>query len=184
MKVLDKEFQPYLSADEIAQTVGSVATSMAADLKDLRDEQGRGVLLLPILNGSFVFAADLCRELGNRGLDAEVCFVKNSSYSGTESTGCVKQLIGFPASIEGRDVVIIEDIIETGVSVKHNIEQLRGMGVKSIRICCLFHKPELFQCDYSIDYVGKVIDNDFIVGYGLDYNEHGRMLKDVWILDV
>lgn len=184
MRVLDKEFCPYLSADEIALAVGSVASAMAADLKNMRDEQGRGPLLLPILNGSFVFAADLCRELGAKGVEAEVCFVKNSSYSGTESTGCVKQLIGFPASIEGRDVVIVEDIIETGVSVKHNIEQLRSMGVRSIHICCLFHKPELFQCDYAIDYVGKVIDNDFIVGYGLDYKEHGRMLKDVWILDV
>lgn len=183
MQVLDKEFRPYLKAEEIQTIVKDTAARMYADLKDVRDPMGQYPLLLPILNGAFVFAADLCRELGNLGMESEVCFVKNSSYSGTHSTGTVMQLIGFPDSIKDRDVVIVEDIIETGISVAHNIEQLQQMGVRSIRVCCLFHKPELFKGDYKIDYIGRNIDNDFIVGYGLDYSEHGRMLKDVWILD-
>ena len=183
MKVLDKEFRPYLKAEEIHAVVRETAVRLYADLKDVHDATGRPPLLLPILNGAFVFAADLCRELGDLGLDAEVCFVKNTSYAGTSSTGTVKHLIGLTDGVKGRDVVIVEDIIETGFSVRDNIEQLLQAGVRSIKVCCLFHKPELFKCDYAIDYVGRIIDNDFIVGYGLDYNERGRMLKDVWILD-
>ena len=176
----DKRFIPYISSSEIAERVARVAAQLSRDYAGVKDEQGREPLLLPVLNGAYMFAADLSRQLE---VEAEVCFVKVASYEGLSSTGKVTQLIGFPGSLRGRHVVVVEDLIDTGVSMGHVLRQLEGLGVASARLCTLLFKPGKFQGHYKIDYVGKEIDDDFIVGYGMDYNERGRLFKDIYIVD-
>ena len=127
-----------------------------------------------------MFAADLCRVLD---FDAELSFLKYTSYNGTHSTGTVKKTLGFPEKVKGRHVLIVEDIIDTGLSMKYALEELKKMGPSGISICTFFFKPDSFKEDYKIDYVGKLIANDFIVGYGMDYNQHGRFYKDVYVID-
>ncbi|MBQ9637995.1 MAG: hypoxanthine phosphoribosyltransferase [Bacteroidales bacterium] len=175
-----RRFRPYISAAEIEQSVMQVAAKMNHDLRDLRDDQGRGVLLLPVLNGAYMFAADLSRHLE---IDAEICFVKMSSYEGTSTTGKLHELIGFPGSLAGRHVVVVEDVVDTGLSMQQIISQLHRLGVASVRVCTFLFKPGKFRCNYQVDYVGRNIDNEFIVGYGLDYDEHGRLYREIYILD-
>lgn len=181
LRVLDREFRPYLSAAELHTIVCQVAQRITHDLKADFDARGAVPLVVPVLNGAFIFAADLVRELSALDFDCEVCCVKSASYSGTTSTGTVHDLIGFPGDISNRDVILVEDVIETGLSIGHSLQQLRHIGVRSVRVCCLFHKPSLFREHYTIDYVGRNIPNDFILGYGMDYNERGRGLKDLWV---
>lgn len=174
VKVLDKTFRPFISKDEIKEINASLAAQMSKDLR------GQNPLFLPVLNGSFMFAADLLRALD---FDAEVCFVKLSSYSGTQSTGVVKQLIGVNENVKGRNVVVVEDIVETGLSMLDVIRQLKEHGAASVKICSFVFKPHCFHQDFKVDYVGRNIADDFIVGYGLDYNGYGRTLEEVYVLD-
>lgn len=173
IKVLDKEFVPSIPASDILAKVKTVAEQINADFK------GEAPLFLVVLNGAFVFAADLMREIC---LPAEVSFVKLASYEGTSSTGTVREVIGLNTDITGRPVIIVEDIVESGITMAHMIETLKKQNPKSIDVCTLLMKPEKLEVKLDIRYVAMEIPNDFILGYGLDYNGLGRGLKDIYTL--
>ena len=174
IQVLDKHFKMYIPESEIQEIVRRLAAEIAHDFK------GKRPLLCPILTGSFMFAADLIRELD---LDSKVAFVRYASYMGLQSTGQVQELMGFPGDCRGRDVIIIEDIIDTGISMEYMLQQLQNLKPASISICAFLYKPNSFRKNYKIDYIGKSIPNDFIVGYGLDYDGMGRTYRDIYVLD-
>ena len=136
-------------------------------------------LLLAVLNGSFVFAADLMRMIN---IPCEISFVKLASYQGTTSTGTVKEVIGINEDISGRTVIIVEDIVESGLTMKRMIESLGTRNPESIHICTLLLKPERLKVPLDIEYVAMEIPNDFILGYGLDYDQQGRNLRDIYTL--
>ena len=173
IQVLDKEFIPSIPANEILEKVKKVAQQINADY------MGETPLFMVVLNGAFVFAADLMREIC---LPAEVSFVKLASYEGTSSTGTVREVIGLNIDITGRPVIIVEDIVESGITMAHMIETLKKQNPKSIDICTLLLKPEKLEVKLDIRYVAMEIPNDFILGYGLDYNGLGRGLKDIYTL--
>jgi hypoxanthine phosphoribosyltransferase len=170
----DKVFVPYLTEEKIAAAVKVVAQKINVDYT------GKCPLFLVILNGSFLFAADLLRAIDSAG--CEVSFVKFSSYAGTESTGKVKELIGLNEHLDGRDVIIVEDIVDTGNTIVQMMDDLAKRNPASVRIAALLFKPEAYKKDVRIDYVGMEIPNAFIVGYGLDYDGLGRNLKDIYVL--
>ena len=161
IQVLDKHFKMYIPESEIQEIVRRLAAEISHDFK------GKRPLLCPILTGSFMFAADLIRELD---LDSKVAFVRYASYMGLQSTGQVQELMGFPGDCRGRDVIIID-------------QQLQNLKPASISICAFLYKPNSFRKNYKIDYIGKSIPNDFIVGYGLDYDGMGRTFRDIYVLD-
>ena len=173
IQVGDKKFKLYLSKAEIHQIVSQLAKRISNDLRD------ENPLFLAVLNGSFIFVADLMRELD---FDAEISFVKMSSYLGTQSTGNVEQLIGINESIENRTIVVLEDIIDTGISMEAMLQQLKTYNPKSIHLCTLLFKPGKFVKNYYIRYIGKEIDDDFIVGYGLDYDGKGRKYSQIYTI--
>ena len=172
MKILDLEFEPYITKKEILSQVKRIAKSINQDYKE------KNPLFLVILNGAFVFAADLYREIN---IPSQISFVKLSSYSQMSSTGKVKELIGLNDIILNRNLIIIEDIIDSGLTLRHVRNVLNDLGASSIEIATLFLKPESFHKDFEIKYVGFSIPNDFIVGYGLDYEGYGRNLPDIYI---
>lgn len=174
IKVLDKTFRLYMPEAEIQAIVRRLAAEIS------RDYSGRKPLLCPILTGSFMFAADLLREVD---FDSHVTFVRYSSYAGMATSGSVKEMLGFPKDCRGRDVIIIEDIIDSGISMEYMLEQLKLQKPSSIALCAFLFKPDNFQRNYKIDYVGKSIPNDFIVGYGLDYDGMGRTYRDIYVYD-
>ncbi len=180
IQVDDKQFRLYISHEEIAEIIAQLADRLHDDYATLRDSMGRPPLLLPILNGSYMFAADLSRRLH---FETEICFVKMASYQGTQSSGTIHSLIGFPDEVAGRDILLIEDLIDTGISMGQVLQQLQSLHVNSVRICSLFLKPGKFQGNFPIHYVGRNIGDDFIVGYGMDYNGLGRCYADLYVLD-
>jgi hypoxanthine phosphoribosyltransferase len=167
----DKTFELSIPNEEIMIAVNRVAAEISVDMKDKQP------IFVCILNGSFIFAADLLKEIK---LPCEVSFVKMASYAGTGSTGVVKELIGFGEDIKGRDIIIIEDIVDSGNTMEKVVQRLRESEVKSVKIATLFYKPEAYKKDIPLTYVGMKIPNDFIVGYGLDYDALGRNLKDIY----
>ena len=173
IQVLDKEFGPSITAAEILTQVRRVASEIN------RDYQGESPLFLVVLNGAFIFAADLMREIS---LPSEVSFVKLASYEGTSSTGTVREVICLNTDITGRPVIIVEDIVESGITMAHMIDTLKKQNPKSIDICTLLLKPQKMEVKLDIRYVAMEIPNDFILGYGLDYNGLGRGLKDIYTL--
>jgi len=174
VKVLDKTFGLYIPQHDIENAIQKVADRINIDMK------GKNPVFVVVLSGAFMFAAELFKRLN---IDCEICFVKLSSYESTHSTGDVKQVIGIDRSIENRNVVIVEDIIDTGQTVRYALDYLKQLGAADVKVSTLFFKPKAFKCDYPIDYVAMNIENEFIVGYGLDYNQRGRNLADVYILD-
>lgn len=172
MKILDLEFKPYILHDEIRMQVAKIAETIN------NEYQGKEPLFLSILNGSFIFAADLYREIN---LNSQISFIKLSSYAQVNSTGNVKELIGLNDNVFNRNLVIIEDIIDSGLTLQHVRAALQDLGAASIEIATLFLKPESFNGDFDIKYVGFSIPNQFIVGYGMDYEGYGRNLQDVYI---
>ena len=171
IKVLDKEFKPYIPQEEIESVIRNIANQINEDYKD------KNPLFLVMLNGAFMFASQLFKELT---IDCETSFVKYSSYDGTQSTCEVKELIGLNSSLEGRDIVIVEDIIDSGFTMNCLLQKLAALKVSSARIATMLFKPNAFKFDYKIDYIGMNIGNEFIVGYGLDYNEHGRNYGSIY----
>ena len=167
-------FKLYMPENEIQACVQQVAKRIT------NDYQHKKPILCPVLTGSYLFVADLTRYID---FDAEVAFVRYSSYSGMSSSGHVKAILGFPQKCKGRDVIIVEDIVDSGVSMEYMIQELQKLEPASIAICSFFFKPGNFQKSFKVDYIGKEIDNDFIVGYGLDYDGVGRTYRDVYILD-
>ena len=174
IQVLDKTFRLYMPEAEIQATVKRLADELSRDFK------GKDAIFCPVLTGSFLFVADLVREMD---FDAQVSFVRYTSYEGLESTGEVTKVMGFPDRCTGRDVIIVEDIVDSGISMEFMINELKKREPASISICSFFFKPGNFKKDFKIDYVGKSIANDFIVDYGLDYSGQGRTYRDVYILD-
>lgn len=174
IKLLDKTFRVMIPAEEIDKAVERVAQQL-----NVRYE-GRTPIFLGVLSGSFLFLADLVRKVN---FENQLAFVKISSYDGTESTGSVKQQFGVDFDIEGRDIIIVEDIVETGHSMNYLLNYLKAKRPASISICTLFFKPDKFLYEYKIDYTALSIGNEFIVGYGLDYNQLGRNLKDIYVID-
>ena len=170
----DKVFRVMIPAEQIDAAVDRVATSLNERYT------GRTPIFLGVLSGSFLFLSDLVRKTT---FNSQLSFVKISSYEGTESTGKVKQQLGVDFDIEGRDIIIVEDIIETGHSMNYLLDHLRRRNPASIAICTLFFKPDMFLYEYKVDYVALSIGNEFIVGYGLDYNQLGRNLKDIYVID-
>ena len=171
IKLHDKYFEPFILFEKIDNAVSKIADNIN------RDIEGTTPIFLVILNGSFIFAGDLLKKID---LTCEVSFVKLASYVGTKSTKKVKQLIGFNEDLKGRTIIIVEDIIDSGITMENVLGQLESMGAADVRIVTLLFKPNAFEKSYKIDYIGMEIPNDFIVGYGLDYNNQGRNLKDIY----
>lgn len=169
-QVHDKQFTPFISASEIQTCVKRLASEID---RDYRDKQP---LFIAILSGSFMFASDLFKHIS---VPAEICFIKLASYKGTRSTGNVITSIGLDAELHERDVVIIEDIIDTGRTMHAFLPQLEHQNPKTLKICALLHKPESMVYPVNIDYLGFSIPEKFVVGYGLDYDGLGRNLPEI-----
>lgn len=173
IQVKDKKFAISLPAERIAQEIRRVASEIN------RDYAGQEPLFLAVLNGSFIFAADLLREVT---IPCEITFVKLASYQGVNTTGTIREIMGLNADITGRPVIIVEDIVDTGLTMAHMLETLRNHNPKSVDICTLLVKPEKLEVQLDIRYCALEIPNDFIVGYGLDYDGFGRNTKDIYTL--
>ena len=173
INILDKKFETSYPEEEILKRVKAVADRINTDMA------GKNPLLLAVLNGSFMFAADLMRMIT---IPCEISFVKLASYQGTTSTGEIKEVIGINEDLTGRTVIIVEDIVESGLTMKRMIDTLGTRNPASIHICSLLLKPEKLKIDLNIEYAAMEIPNDFIVGYGLDYDQQGRNLRDIYTL--
>lgn len=171
MKIKNLEFKKFISAAKIEEKVKSLADQIN------QDYHGKAPLLLPILNGSFIFTADLVRELK---LDCRISFVKHSSYQGTQSTGQLNTLIGLNESLFGQDLIIIEDIMDTGLTLSKVVNELTGLGTRSVEIVTLIRKAPSREHAVQPKYIGFDLENEFVLGYGLDYDGFGRNLKDIY----
>lgn len=174
IRIWDKEFELSYSYENISQAIRKIADQMRDDL------DGKNPLFICILNGAFMFASDLLKELEME--DAEISFLKLASYQGTNSTGVTRELIGLDEDLTGRTVVILEDVVDSGLTMANVIKQIFSKGAKEVKIAALLFKPDALQVDITIDYTGLVIANDFVVGYGLDYDRRGRNFKDIYSL--
>lgn len=174
IQVHDKKFKPYITAEQINNVVRDLAYKLSEDYATSKP------LFIAILNGSFIFAADIFRALH---IPAEICFIKLASYKGTKSTGEVITSIGLDADVFGRDVVIIEDIIDTGKTLNQFLPQLEHQQPRSMKICALLHKKECTVYPMQIDYLGFTIPDRFVVGYGLDYDGYGRNINGIYQLE-
>ena len=173
VKLKDKNFEVFINEKEINDIISNISNR-------INDSGIINPLFIAILNGSFLFAADLMRKINIP--DTEISFLKLSSYDGLSTTGNVNKLIGLSKKIEGRNVIVLEDIIDTGITLEKIINLLEKEKVNSIKIATLLFKPNSYQKKFQIDYIGKSIENDFVVGYGLDYDEKGRNLKNIYKL--
>ena len=169
-----KSFRMSIPESAILREVDRVAAEIN------RDMDGANPIFLCVLNGAFMFAADLMKRVS---IPCEISFVKLSSYNGTQSTGDVRQLIGLSDSLRGRNVVIVEDIVDSGLTMLHLLDLIREHEPKDVKICSLLVKPEKLKVDLHVDYVAMEIPNDFIVGYGLDYDGAGRNLPSIYTLE-
>lgn len=170
----DKTFVPYISNAEIQAAIEKVAEQIKNDLA------GTEPLFLGVLNGSFRFASDLMSRID---MNCHVSFVKVASYSGTETKGNVRQLIGLGESLKGRTIVVIEDIVDRGHTIANIMELIQAQGPKEVKVCTCLFKPSAYEKDIPIDYAAIEIENDFVVGYGLDYDGLGRNLNDLYQLE-
>lgn len=171
VQVKDKQFELFISEDKLQREIKRIADSIC------NDYLGKSPLFLVILNGSFMFASDLFKNIQ---LPVEISFIKVSSYSGVASTECVKELIGLNEDIEGRDIIIVEDVVDTGLTMKDTLALINAKNPSSVSICTLLFKPNKLQVNLDIKYVAIEIPDDFIVGYGLDYDGYGRNLRDIY----
>lgn len=173
IQLKDKRFRPHIVSEDIIKQVKRVAKEIEKEYKD------KLPLFVVVLNGAFMFASDLMKAID---LDCEITFVKLSSYQGTHSTEKVKEIIGLNNDVSNRDIIIVEDIVDTGITMENLLLDFAKLKPSSVKIATLFFKPGSFQKDFNVDYVGFEIANDFIVGYGLDYDQLGRNLKDIYII--
>ncbi|MBS1622641.1 MAG: hypoxanthine phosphoribosyltransferase [Bacteroidetes bacterium] len=167
----DKSFRLYITEQQIRAAVKQIADKINTDYA------GKTPLIVPILNGSFMFASDLVKELT---CHCEISFIKASSYRGTASTGELTSLIGINEDVRGRDIILVEDIIDTGHTLAKIVPSTEALGPASVKVATLLFKPKALKTDLRIDYVGLEIPNEFIVGYGLDYDGLGRNLKEIY----
>ncbi len=172
VKLHDKEFELSINHDRIQTAIGIVAQKIREDMKNEPIP-----VFLSVLNGSFMFTTDLLKQMD---FNCEVSFVKLASYSGTNSTGKVSELVGLSTDIKGRTVIIVEDIVDTGNTLEELFRVLKKYEPKQIKVATFLLKPEAYKKDIPVDYVGMRVPNDFIVGYGLDYNELGRNLRNIY----
>ncbi len=170
--ILDKDFELFIPYEKIRSVIEEMADQMNKTL------EGKNPLFLCILNGSFMFAAEIFKRISL--LDAQISFVKLASYEGTSTTGAVKELIGLNEDLSGRTVVVLEDIVDTGITIDKVIDQLKAMNPANLQIATLLLKPDALKKNVQLDYVGLEIPNEFIVGYGLDYDGRGRNLIDIF----
>lgn len=174
IKLKDKTFRLSISEKEILEKVKEVAERINSDY------EGKNPLFLSVLNGAFMFTSDLMKEIT---LDCQISFVKLASYQGTMSTGSVHEVIGVNENLAGRDIIIVEDIVESGKTMVQMLDSLSNRNPASVKICALFHKPsKLLEPSVHVDYPAMVIQDDFIVGYGLDYDQRGRNLRDIYTI--
>ena len=171
VQIKDKKFRISIPESVIKERVKAVAQRINHDMA------GKNPLMLAVLNGSFIFAADLMREIT---IPCEISFVKLASYEGTTSTGKITEVIGINEDLQGRTIVIVEDIVDTGLTMQRMVETLGTRNPESIHICSLLVKPEKLKVELDIEYAAMNIPNDFIVGYGLDYDQQGRNLRDIY----
>ena len=171
IRIKDKQFNTFITEEQILKEVARVGEEINRDLADANP------LFVSVLNGSFMFTADLMKHVS---VPCEISFVKLASYAGTSSTGKVKELVGLNDDITGRTIVIVEDIIDTGLTMERLIETLKARNPKEIRIATLLVKPDKLKVDLDINYIAMSIPNDFIVGYGLDYDGLGRNYRDIY----
>jgi hypoxanthine phosphoribosyltransferase len=173
INVHNKEFEIFISNEKIQQTIDKMAEKINSDIL------GKDVLFLVVLNGAFMFAGDLLKRIkGN----CQVSFVKLSSYVGTRTTSTVRELIGLDEVLHGRTVIVVEDIIDTGITMGNTIEKLKHLEASEVKLATLLYKPDAFLKDFHIDYIGLKIPNDFIIGYGLDYDGLARNYPDIYKL--
>ena len=170
----DKRFRLYIPESDIQSIVLRIAQEVSSDY------QGLNPILCPVLTGSYLFAADLSRNLT---VDCELSFVRYSSYVGMQSSGSVSEILPFSSDVKGRHVIIVEDIVDSGVTLDYMLTKLNDMEPASVAICTFLFKPDNFVKDFPIRYIGKSIPNEFVVGYGLDYSGKGRCYKDLYIFD-
>jgi len=173
LKVHDKEFVPFITSAQIEEQV----TRVAGEIN--KDYAGKNPLFIAILNGAFIFAADLFKKIN---IEAEICFIKLASYKGVKSTGKVITAIGLDAELYGRDVIILEDIVDTGKTLSQFLPQLQHHHPASLKVAALLHKPSATVHSIKIDYLGFTIPDKFVLGYGLDYDGHGRNIKEIYQL--
>lgn len=174
VEVKNKVFRRFIPRHQIDLVVQDIAARINADYK------GKNPLLLGVLNGAFIFAADLIRALT---IPCQISFVKYASYVGTRSTTEVKELIGINEEIRGRHIIVVEDIVDSGITMDHLLQELRNYTPASVKLAVFFLKPEAFIKSFRIDYLGMEIPNAFIVGYGLDYDGYGRNLPEIYKLE-
>ena len=170
----DRKFRIMIPAEKIDEAVTAVAERINRDYADKETP-----LFVGVLNGSFMFMSDLIKKIEFQN---ELSFVNLASYEGTSSTGQVKSLLGLNGSIEGRHVIVVEDIVDTGESIEHMLRDLEARRPASVAVCTLFFKPASYRKSYPIQYRAMEIGNEFIVGYGLDYDQLGRSLKDIYVV--
>lgn len=176
ISVLDKTFVPFIGHDELMGYIDSVAERINKDLEGATDVP----IVLCILNGAIMFTGELMQRLN---FPCQLVSTKMTSYVGTSTTGEVQQTMPLTASVKGRRVIIAEDIIDTGLTIRAMKKILEDEGATEVRICTMLFKPEAYRTGEHIDYVGKEIANRFIIGFGLDYNELGRNLRDIYVLE-
>ena len=169
----DKTFVPFLDKFELNEIVGGLARSI--------DQKYRGKipLFIVVLNGAFIFAADLVKQVRT---DCEISFIRVSSYRGTSSTGEVRELLPLGTDVRNRDIILVEDIVDTGLTMGRMIQRMSDEGASSVSICSLLFKPDAFKEDYEIEFIGKEIEDRFVAGYGLDYDGLGRNLPSIYQL--
>lgn len=171
VQVRDLQFSLFISRDEIKEQVSQLSQRINQEFRE------KVPVFIPVLNGSFIFAADLIREID---IPCEVSFVKMASYQGLQTAGTIKEVVGLQVDISGRHVVVIEDIVDTGLTMSHLLESFSRLKPASVTIVTLFLKPDALKVPLDLPYVGFKIPNKFIVGYGLDYNGQGRNLADIY----
>jgi len=171
IEIKDKKFSLSIPEADIQAAVHRVAEEINRDIAD------KNPLFICVLNGAFMFAGDLMKTIN---FPCEITFIKLSSYDGLYTTGAVKEIIGLNESVVGRNVVVVEDIVDTGITMERILSSLRAKGANEIKVATFLQKPDALQRDITVDYVAMKIPNDFIVGYGLDYDGYGRNLKDIY----
>lgn len=173
VKIKDKTFETSICEADIRQRVKELAERISHDF------EGKNPLLLGVLNGAFIFAADLMRGMT---IPCEISFVKLASYQGVTSTGKVHEVLGINENLNGRHVIVVEDIVDTGRTMQQMLQSLGTRNPASVHICTLFVKPDKLEVPLDIEYAAFSIPNDFILGYGLDYDQQGRGLKEIYTL--
>lgn len=169
--IKDKNFRKYITAEEIQGSIRTIASRINHEL------DGKKPIFIVVLNGAFIFASDLIKKVK---IDCEVSFVKLSSYAGTKSTGEVSEILGLDVDVTGRTVVVVEDIVDTGLTLERFMETLKKKNPAEIKIATCLLKPDAFKMKFPIDYLCFSIPNEFVVGYGLDYDGYGRNSSDLY----